>query len=153
MNARTQITNEIIDQAEQLSSKGFATTLIADSLGIAVSTTRCNKDIKEAIQRGRKVIRNKIVDDLLKRSEKDTTPTATIYLANKLKVYDDYFTTSKPKTITEAIDRIADIFTAVSNNELSSEKADRLISYLNTYLKAYELGLSRKNKKSLYFHT
>ncbi len=49
------------------------------------------------------------------------------------------------------VDRISDIYTAVSNNELSSEKADRLISYLNTYLKAYELGLERKNKKSLEF--
>ena len=151
MKNRTQITDEIVLQAETLASKGIATTLIADSLGIAVSTTRCNDDIKEAIQRGRKIIRDKIVDDLIRRSEKDTTPTATIYLANKLKVYDDYFTTSKPKTIAEAIDRIADIYTAVSNNELSSEKADRLINYLNTYLKAYELGLERKNRKSIDF--
>ena len=151
MNKRTHITTEIISQAEELASKGFSITLIADALDIAQSTTRANIKIKEAIQRGRKTIRNKIVNDLIKRSEKDTTPTATIYLANKLKVYDDYFITSKPKTITEAIDRIADIYTAVSNNELSSEKADRLISYLNTYLKAYEIGLDKKNKRSLEF--
>ncbi len=150
MKNRIQITNEIIKQVEILASKGIATTLIADSLNIAVSTTRCNEEIKEAIKRGRKTIRNKVVNNLIKKSEKDRTPTATIYLANKLKVYDEYFPTSKPKTIAEAVDRIGDIYTAVSNNELSSEKADRLISYLNTYLKAYEISLERKNRRSIY---
>jgi len=147
---RTTITDEIITQAEALASKGYATTLIAQSLGIASSTTRTNPELKEAIERGRKAIRDKIVDDLLRRSEKDTTATATIYLANKLKVYEDYFPTTKPKTILEAIERISDIYEAVSNNELSPEKAERLISYLNVYIRAYEVGTKRRSGINLF---
>ncbi len=133
------ITDEIISQAEQLASKGYSTQLIASSLGIGYSTAKSNNEaLKVAIKKGRDEARCTIVDKLLARA--DESDTALIFLCKNLKVFEDSYITATPKTIDEATQRIADIYGAVSSNELDKDKGDKLVSYLEKYIKAYELS-------------
>ena len=133
-----EITNEIISQAEELARRGFNISLIADTLGIGNSTTRHNKTLRTAIKKGHSEARKKVINDLMTRSEADVSATASIYLSKQLKVFDTYFPTSKPKSISEALSKIGNIYLSVSHNELDAEKGDRLIKYLEAYIKGFE---------------
>lgn len=122
----------------ELARRGFSVSLIADSIGVARSTVYKQRAIRDTIKKGRAEIQKKVIDDLLERSEADVSATASIFLAKQLKVFDIYFPTSKPKSISQALNKIADVYTAYAGNELDGEKADRLIKYLEIYIKGYE---------------
>jgi len=139
MATKIVITDEIISQAEQLASKGYSTQMIASNLGIGYSTAKSNnKALKVAIKKGRDKARCTIVDKLLKRA--DESDTALIYLSKSLKVFEDEYTTAQPKNIVEATNRIADIYKKVAENILDKDKADKLVKFLESYIKAKEVG-------------
>lgn len=112
--------------------------MIASALGIGESTTRSNTALKAAIKKGRDTAKCIVVDKLVERSNESDT--ALIFLAKQLKVFEDSYTTAKPKNINDAINRIADIYVQASNGDLSIEKADKLIFFLQNYIKAKEVG-------------
>ena len=138
--SKKKITPEIIKQAYQLSTKGYPNTLIAETIQISQSTLYACSEIMEAIKKGRSVAKSKVIDILMDRSIEDQSPTALIYLSKQLKVFDTYFGTSQPKNAIDATSRIAKIYDEVSKNNLDQEKADRLVSYLDKYIKAYEIS-------------
>ncbi len=146
---KTTITKEIINQAEQLASKAYGVAMIADTLGIGVTTCRNNKALKTAIKRGQSEARQKVINDLMARSEGDQSSTAAIFLAKQLKVFDNPFTTATPKTISEAIERVGDIYQAVAVGELDQEKGDRLVGYLDKLIKGFEISDLEKRIASL----
>jgi hypothetical protein len=129
-----------LDQIEELAAKGYSVTMICNAVGINRTTAYSRTDIKDTIKRGVNKARQEVIDHLMSRSLSDQGATASIFLAKQLKVFEDYFTTSTPKTPTEATERIAKIYDAVSKNELNQDKADKLVSYMNAYIKAYEIS-------------
>ncbi len=134
------ITKEIIAQAELLASKAYNQVMIADALGIAYRTCSNNKDISEAIKRGQSQARQKVVDDLMSRSEADQSSTATIFLAKQLKVFTVPYQTATPKTIEEASDRIRQIYADTASGVINEERAKYLIGFLESYIKSKEVG-------------
>ena len=153
MATKIVITDEIISQAEQLASKGYSAMMIASTLNIGNSTTRTNRALRTAIKKGRDSARKSIVDKLMQRANESDT--ALIYLSKSLKVFEDEYTTARPKNITEAVQRISDIYTQVAKNELDKDKADKLIKFLEVYIKSKEVSeleerleqLEKKNAK------
>ena len=137
---KTTITQKIIDQAALLAGKAYNQVMIADALGIAYRTCSNNKDISEAIKRGQSVARQKIVDDLMARSEADQSSTATIFLAKQLKVFTVPYPTATPKTIEEASDRIRQLYTDTASGLIDEERAKYLIGFLESYIKSVEVG-------------
>ena len=137
---KTTITKEIIKQAEQLSGKAYGVTMIADALGIAYRTCFNNKDLSEAIKRGQSQARQKIVDDLMTRSEGDQSSAATIYLSKQMKCFTTPYTTVKPKTIEEASDRIVQIYADAASGLIDEERGKYLIGFLESYIKSVEVG-------------
>jgi len=127
-----------INQLFELASAGYTVTMICDAIGISRSYAYSNKDIKDTIKRGQSVARQKIIKDLMDRSKEDAGATASIFLAKQLKIFDDYFPTSKPKGIKDALSKISNIYEKVSKNELDSTKGDKLVHYLEVYIKGYE---------------
>ena len=125
---------------EELAGKGYSITMICSAIGINRSTAYRKKDVYNAIKRGQSQARQKVVDDLMARSESDQGATASIFLAKQLKVFDDPYPTSTPKTTSEAVSRIAKIYTDVARGNLDSEKGDHLISYLEKFIKGYEIS-------------
>ena len=137
---KTTITKKIINQAELLASKAYNQIMIADALGVAYRTCSNNKDISEAIKRGKSQARQKVVDDLMARSEADHSSTATIFLAKQLKVFTVPYTTAKPKTIEEASERIIGIYADTASGLIDEERAKYLIGFLESYIKSVEIS-------------
>ena len=136
-------------QVQDLASKGYNVSMISDALGISRSTAYSNKSINSAIKAGHSTARQKVVNDLMTRSESDISATASIFLAKQLKVFDDYYATSTPKNISEALKKIIDIYKSVANNTLDATKADKLIHYLQAYVKGYEVNELDKRLQEL----
>lgn len=139
MAKKINITASMLKQIEALAGKGYTTTMIASAIKVSRSYLYSQKNMKDAIKRGHDAARQKVVDDLFARSESDQSATASIFLAKQLKVFDSYYGTSRPKSAAEATQRIAAIFEAVAKNELEPDKGDRLVSYLQSYVKAIEI--------------
>ncbi len=127
-------------QIHALASKGYNTTTICEAIGISRSYAYGNKPIKDAIKRGTSEARQSIINDLMTRSKSDLGATATIFLAKQLRVFEEHFSTSRPKTAEEALTKIGNIYEAVARNELSSEKGDKLIHYLEVFVKTLEVS-------------
>ena len=131
-----------------LAVKGYTAAMIFDAIGISHSKGYHDLQIKQAIKEGHSEARQKVVDDLMGRSESDQSPTASIFLAKQLKVFDTYFPTSSPQSPTDALKKISNIYVAVARNELSEDKGTHLIGYLEKYVKAYEVSdLEERIKK------
>lgn len=137
---KTTITEEIVQQAALLASKGYGISMIAGALDIGVSTCRDNPSLRVAIKRGQAEARQKVIDDLMARSENDQSAASSIFLAKQLKVFDDPFITATPKSVKEAVDRIGNIYESVATGELDQDKGDRLVSYLEKLIKGYEIA-------------
>ena len=129
-----------IEQIYTLASKGYSVTMICNAIGISRTKAYNNRDIINTIKKGTSDARQKVINDLFARSEADVSATATIYLSKQLKVFEDYYPTSTPKNIKEALTKIQDIYQSVARNELNSDKADKLIHYLEVFIKSYELS-------------
>lgn len=129
-----------LDQIYDLASRGYSITMIASAMNVSRSTIYGRKEIHDTIKRGSDEARQKIINDLFSRSEADIGATASIFLAKQLKIFEDYYPTSTPKTPKEALTKIGNIYEAVARNELSGDRGDKLIRYLEAYVKAYEIN-------------
>lgn len=138
-----------LDVVYELACKGYNTSMICSAIGIDRSTAYRQRDIINTIKRGAEKAKQDVIDHLMTRSIEDQSATATIFLAKQLKVFDNYFTTSQPKNIQDAIKRIATIYDLVAKNELDQEKADKLVGYLEKYIKAYEVSELEKRIEAL----
>lgn len=146
---KTTITKEIIEQAEMLAGKAYNISMIADALNVGVNTFHTNKSLKSAIKRGQSQARQKVVDDLMSRSEADQSSTATIFLAKQLKVFTVPYQTSTPKTIEEASDRIRQLYADTASGIIDEERAKYLIGFLESYIKSKEVGDLENRIKAL----
>jgi len=131
--------NVDLEALEALAARGYNITMCCDAIGISQSKAYKDIQIIQAIKRGHAKARQKVIDDLMARSESDQSATSSIFLAKQLKVFDDHFPTSSPKSPSDAIKKISSIFVSVARNELSGDKGTHLIGYLEKYLKAYEI--------------
>ena len=138
-----------LEELEALASKGYSVTICCDAIGITRTTAYNNSYIIDTIKRGTAKAKQKVVDDLMSRSEVDQSSTASIFLAKQLKVFDNYYPTASPKSPTDALNKISNIYTAVSRNELSEEKGNSLVGYLEKYVKAYEVSENTEKIKKL----
>ena len=130
-----------LEQIYDLASKGYNTTTICEACGFSRTFAYSHKNITNTIKKGQSQARQSIIDDLFSRSKTDLSATASIFLAKQLKVFDEYFSTATPKTPREALNKIGAIYKAVASNELSAERGDKLIRYLEAYVKAFEVSV------------
>lgn len=137
---KKKITPQLIKDAYELSKKAYPNNLIAQTLQISETALYGNVELVKTIKRGKAEAKQKIIDTLLERTISDQSPTALIFLTKQLKIFDTYFKTSKPKSAKDAALRISNIYESVARNELDQEKADKLVHYLEKYIKAYEVS-------------
>lgn len=139
---KSKLTNNLIESAEKLALRGFTDKAICNALQLGYSTlyTKPYIELLETIKKARSEAKEQILQDLLSRSKTDSSSAASIYLAKKLKVFEPVYTTTKPKSLNEALARIENIYEDVADGTLNSDKGDKLINYLNSYIKAYEIS-------------
>lgn len=140
--SRCKLTPELEKRSISLAKRGFSDIQICQSVGIAQRTLYSEKyaHLLQAIRSEKEELREKVFNDLISRSESDSSSTATTYLAEKLKLFKPHYKTAKPKTVTEAIERISQIYADVASGEITGEFGNYLIGYLEKYIKAKEVG-------------
>ncbi len=127
-------------ELEALASKGYNITMCCDTIGISQSKAYKDVQILQAIKRGHASAKEKVLSDLFTRSESDTSSASSIFLAKSLGVFNIKYSTVRPKSITEASERIVKIYEDVAAGVLSDEKGKYLIGFLESYIKSKEIG-------------
>lgn len=138
-----------LEQLEALAAKGYTARMCFEAIGISESKGYGDKEIMATIKSGAAKARQKVIDDLMARSEADQSSSASIFLAKQMRIYEEPFPTSTPKSPAEAIKKIGDIYKAVAENRLSGERGTYLIGFIEKYLKAYELSELTERIKAL----
>ena len=138
-----------LNTLEALAAKGYTAAMICDAVGISTSKAYNDKEIMAAIRKGKAAAHQKVVDDLMTRASEDPSSAAAIFLAKKLKVFDDPYPTGSPKTPGEAVKKIANIYTAVAKGQLDQEKGNYLISFLEKFIKVFEISELEKRISKL----
>lgn len=138
---KSKLNKTLIKDAEKLAERGYSDKAICEALNFSKSSLYSTRylDVLEAIRTKRQEAKDMVMNDLLKRSKEDTSATAAIYLANKLKIFEPSYKTAKPETIKEALIRISEIYEDVADGTLAADKGDKLIGYLSTYVKTFEI--------------
>ncbi len=138
-----------LQELEALAAKGYSLTMVCEAVGISTSKAYNDREIVDAIKRGKAIAKQKVVDDLMSRSMEDQSSAASIFLAKKLKIFDDPHPTASPKSADDAAKKIATIYKAVSEGKLDQEKGNYLISFLEKYIKAFETSELEKRVQQL----
>lgn len=128
-----------LDELEALAAKGYSITMCCEAIGITRTTAYNNSYIIDTIKRGAAKAKQEVIDHLMVRSLSDQSATATIFLAKQLKVFSTPYPTSTPTTPTEATKRISKLYKDVSSGLIDEDKASALVSYLQAYIKSYEV--------------
>jgi hypothetical protein len=129
-----------LEELEALASKGYNVTMCCDAIGISQSKAYKDVQILQAIKRGHASAKEKVLKDLFARSQSDTSSASSIFLAKSLGVFNIKYTTARPKSITEASERIVKIYEDVASGILSEGKGKYLIGFLESYIKSKEIG-------------
>ena len=129
-----------LEELETLASKGYNITMCCDAIGISQSKAYKDVQILQAIKRGHASAKEKVLNDLFTRSESDASSASSIFLAKSLGVFNVKYSTTRPKSIIEASERIVKIYEDVAIGVLSDEKGKYLIGFLESYIKSKEIG-------------
>ena len=140
MSRKPKVNNEMKEQAYELATKGFNNKQIIQALDISKSTLYGNVDLMDSIKKGQMELREKISEYLLNNAVNLNNPTTQIFLAKKLRLFDDTFESITLKKSSDVVQTISNIFQAVSDGSISEDKAKQLQSLLDTFTKAYEVN-------------
>ena len=113
---------ELLDKIYELALNGFNTRQIYESLEIKQKTFYNHRDYLQAIKRGQKDLRIKLADSLLKNAVDLNNPTVQIFLAKKLRLFDDTFETITLKNSDDVLKATAGLYKAISEGTISQER-------------------------------
>ena len=133
---KTTITEEIIQEVEELASKGFNNILISQSLGIAVTTLSTNKELKEAIHKGKLELSKKVTASILETLE--ANPTNQQLLVKRLCLFTPLVNIKKPTTAKEALDNLATATKQYADGAINESQLRTIEAVSNSYSKGYE---------------
>ena len=140
MARKPKINDEVIKEAFELSKSGFNDKQIQQCLSISKSLMYSNLELMDTIKEARTELRKDISQSLLTNAKDLNNPTVQIFLAKKLRLFDDTFDSITLKSSDDVVKVVSKLFTAVADGSISDDKANQLKSILDTYTKAYELN-------------
>ena len=120
---KTTVTNEIIQEVQEVAEQGFNNILISQSLNIALSTLSQNKELKESIQRGKMIIAKKVTSSILDTLE--NTPTNQQMLVKRLCLFTPVVDIKKPTNTQEALENIATATQQFADGEINESQLER----------------------------
>lgn len=134
---KTTITDAVIKQVEELSEQGFNNILISQSLNIAATTLSTNIKLKEAIQRGRLSLSQKVTSSILETLEEN--PTNQQLLVKRLCLFTPLVNIKKPNNAKEALDNLATATKQYADGAINESQLRTIEAVSNSYSKAYEV--------------
>ena len=139
MSRKPKITQQSIEEAFKLARAGFTDKNIMEAISVSKPTFYGNTNLLNSIKEARRELRQKLSQSLLTNATDLNNPTVQIFLAKRMRLFDDTFDSISIKKSDDVLVVIADIFKAVSENKISEDKSRQLQSILETYMKAYEI--------------
>lgn len=140
MIKKTKINKEMIDEAYALARAGFNNKQLQEALSISKASIYRVKDLKDTIKEARQELRQEVSRSLLTNATDLNNPTVQIFLAKKLRLFDDTFDSMPLKKSDDVLKAISKLFIAVGDGAISEDKANQLKSILDSFTKAYELN-------------
>lgn len=140
MARKPKINNTVIKEAHELAKAGFNDKQIQEALKISKSLMYANMEFMDTIKEARAELRKEISKSLMSNAVDMQNPTVQIFLAKKLRLFDDTFDSINLKNSDDVLKVISSIFKAVSDGSISDDKANQLKSLLDTFTKAYEVN-------------
>lgn len=133
---KTTVTQEIIQEAQNLAEQGFNNILIGQSLNIATQTLSSNKELKEAIQRGKLSLAKKIAASILDTLE--NTPTNQQMLVKRLCLFTPAVDIKKPSNAQDALNNLSAATQQYARGEINESQLRTIEAVSNSYIKGYE---------------
>lgn len=130
----------MIDEAYALARAGFNNKQLQEALSISKASIYRVKDLKDTIKEARQELRQEVSRSLLTNATDLNNPTVQIFLAKKLRLFDDTFDSMPLKKSDDVLKAISKLFIAVGDGAISEDKANQLKSILDSFTKAYELN-------------
>ena len=140
MARKPKINDEVIKKAYELSRAGFNDKQIQESLKISKSLMYSNMELMDTIKKAKTELREEVSKSLLSNAMDLNNPTVQIFLAKKLRLFDDTFDSITLKKSDDVLNTISKLFKAVSDGAISEDKANQLKSIIDSFSKAYELN-------------
>lgn len=134
---KTQVTDEIIQQVQELAEQGFNNILIGQSLNIATQTLSTNKELKEAIQRGKIELSKKVTSSILETLENN--PTNQQLLVKRLCLFTPIVEITKPSNAKDALNNLATATKQYADGVINESQLRTIEATLNSYIKGYEI--------------
>ena len=139
MARNTKINKNMIQKAYELAKNGFSNKQIYETLNISKALFYRNIDLIDTIKEARTILRENLSSSLINNAVDLNNSIVQIFLAKRLKLFDDTFDTISIKKSDDVLVVISDIFKAVAQNRISEDKSKQLLSILDSYIKAYEM--------------
>jgi len=139
MARKSKINDEVIKQAFEMARAGFNDKQILEAIQISKSLMYSNMELMDTIKKARVELKQDISKSLLSNAIDLNNPTVQIFLAKRLRLFDDTFDSMPLKKSEDTLKAISKLFTAVGSGAISEDKSNQLLSILNTYTKAYEV--------------
>ena len=140
MPRKSKITKQLLSEAHILAVSGFNDKQIQEALKISKSLMYSNLELMDSIKEARTKLRKNISQSLMNNAVDLNNPTVQIFLAKKLRLFDDTFDSISLKNSDDVLKVISHVFKAVSDCSISDDKANQLKSLLDTFTKAYEVN-------------
>ena len=134
---KTTVTKEIIQEVQELAKQGFNNILISQSLNIATQTLSTNKELKEAIHKGKLELSKKVTESILETLE--SNPTNQQLLVKRLCLFTPLIKIKKPTTAKQALDNLATATKQYADGLINESQLRTIEAVSNSYSKGYEV--------------
>ena len=133
---KTTITPEIIEKVEELAKKGLNNIMIAQSLGMEVTTLSRNSKLKQAIQNGKLELALEVSQTILDTLYDDNSMKAL--LVKRLGLFNKTIDIKKPNNAKDAISNLSDATKQYSEGFISESQLRTIQAVSNSYIKAHD---------------
>jgi len=135
--SKTTVTDELILEVQELAEQGFNNILIGQSLSIATQTLSTNKELKEAIQRGKLLLAKKVTTTILDTLEDN--PTNQQLLVKRLCLFTPIVDIKKPSNAQVALDNLATATQQYARGEINESQLRTIEAVSNSFVKGHEV--------------
>ena len=144
--SRTTITDEIVNECRRLASIGFSNVMISNALGMTVYTLSRNKQLKQAIQEGKRELAEKVTQTILENIGESQNAT---FIAKRLNLFNPQINIKKPNDAKEALDNLSIAIKQYADGEINESQLRTIEAVSNSYIKCYEFAEFEERIKRL----
>ena len=137
-NKHIQISDEMLQRAEELAAVGYPVHLIANAIQMGKTTFYKHTELMAAYKKGRATAIERAAKALFAKAEEGDI-TAAIFLLKTVGYTRDSFEAEKPETAKEANGEMGRVYAALAGGEISEAHAEKLINILDKMTRNIEV--------------